>query len=55
MKCMSMSPFYPQLNNFLECRLSRIKEIKDFFMEEINDSEKMSKALYKYTTSLDYV
>ena len=40
--------FFLQLDNTLEFRLSKIKEIEDFFIAEISDKEKMSKTLNKY-------
>ena len=45
---------YLQLDNPLQFRLCRIKEIEDSFIAKINDREKTSKTLYKYITSLDY-
>ena len=45
---------YLQLDNPLQFRLCRIKEIEDSFIAKISGREKMSKTLYKYITSLDY-
>ena len=37
-----------QLNRPLELRLSMIKQIKDFFLAEINEREKMRKTLNNF-------
>ena len=42
---------YLQLDNAMQFRLSRIKEIEHFFIAEINDREKISKTLI-YSTQL---
>ena len=42
---------YYQLNNALQSRLKIMKEIEIFFIEEINDREKMSKVLDKYIST----
>ena len=43
---------YLQLDNALQFRLSRIKEIKHFYNVEIHDREKMSKTLNKHIAVL---
>ena len=45
---------YIQLDNPLQLRLDKIKEKEHFFIVEINDRQKLSKALTKYITVLDY-
>ena len=45
---------YPQLENALQFRLSRINEVEDFFIAEIEQRKKMSDVLNKYITALDY-
>ena len=45
---------YPQLHNVQLFRLSRIKEIEDFFIAYIIERDEISKALSKYITTLDY-
>ena len=42
------------LNDQQQFRLSRINEIKDYFVAEINERELMSKRLSKYIASFDY-
>ena len=49
---------YPNLNatppNEQQFRLSKINEIKDYFLAEIRERELISKDLSKYIVSLDY-
>ena len=45
---------YPQLDNALQFRLSKINEVEDFFIAEIEQRKKMSDVLNKYITALDY-
>ena len=49
---------YPNLNeissNEQQFRLSKINEIKDYFLAEIREKELISKNLSKYISSLDY-
>ena len=45
---------YLQLENALQFRLCKIKEIEDFFIVKVNDREKMRKILNKYIAGLDY-
>ena len=45
---------YIQLDNPLQLRLDKIKEKEHFFIVEINDRQKLSKALTRYITVLDY-
>ena len=42
------------LDKPLSFRRSRIKEIEDFFIAEINDREKIVKTLHRYITTVDY-
>ena len=42
------------LDKPLSFRRSRIKEIEDFFIAEINDREEIVKTLYSYITRVDY-
>ena len=44
----------PALSNNQQFRLSRIKEIRDYFVAEIKERELMSKRLSKYIASFDY-
>ena len=37
---------YPKLDNTLQFKLNRIREIKEFFNSEVNEREKMSKIIY---------
>ena len=46
--------FYPQVDNTLQGKLVRIKEIEHFSIEEINDKDMMRKTLNKYITIRDY-
>ena len=39
---------YPNLNDQQQYRLSKINEIKDYFIAEIRERELMSKRLSKY-------
>ena len=52
------SNMYPNLNtappNEQEFRLSKINEIKDYFIAGIKERELMSKRLSKYIASVDY-
>ena len=43
-----------QLDDPLGVRLIRIKEIRGFFIAEVNDRGKMSKTLNKFITAIDY-
>ena len=43
-----------KFDNTLRFRLSSINDIKDIFIAEIHDREKMGKTLNKYITALDY-
>ena len=50
---------YPNLNAILlsdqqQLRLTKINEIKDYFVAEIKERELMSKRLSKYIASFDY-
>ena len=49
---------YPNLNaipsNKQQFRLSKINEIKDYFLAEIRERELISKIVSKYIASLDY-
>ena len=49
---------YPNLNanisNEQQFRLSKINEIKDYFLDEIRERELISKNISKYIASLDY-
>ena len=45
---------YLPLENALQFRLCKIKEIEDFFIVKVNDREKMRKILNKYIAALDY-
>ena len=42
------------LNDQQQFRLNKINEIKDYFVDEINERELMSKRLSKYIVSFDY-
>ena len=42
------------LNDQQQFRLSKINEIKDYFVAEINERELMSKRFSKYIASFDY-
>ena len=42
---------YPNLNDQQQYRLSKINEIKDYFIAEIRERELMSKRLSKYIAS----
>ena len=50
----STKQIYPQLDNALKFRLTKINDIEDFFIAEIEEREKMSKALSKYIGAFDY-
>ena len=41
---------HPKLDNPLQFRISKIKETEEFFIGEVIDREKTSKALNKYIT-----
>ena len=43
-----------QLDNLLQFRLTRLKEIERFFIPEVNGREKMRNTLNKYITALAY-
>ena len=43
-----------QLDNLLQFRLTRLKEIEHFFIAEVNGREKMPNTLNKYITALAY-
>ena len=49
---------YPNLNeissNEQQLRLSKINEIKDYFLAEIREKELISQNLIKYIVSLDF-
>ena len=45
---------YPQLENAMEFRLNKIDNIKDLFIEEINEREKVSKRLKKILSIINY-
>lgn len=45
---------YPQLENAMEFRLNKIDKIKDLFIEEINEREKVSKRLKKILSIINY-
>ena len=42
------------MSNEQQFRLSKINEIKDYFVAEIKERERMSKRLSKYNASFDY-
>ena len=42
------------MSNEQQFRLSKINEIKDYFVAEIKEGERMSKRLSKYNASFDY-
>ena len=46
---------YPNLSNDQQCRLSKINEIKDYFISEIREREVMSKNRSKYISSFEYL
>ena len=46
---------YPNLNNQQQVRLSKINEIKDYFVAEIKERKLMSKRFSKYIASFDYI
>ena len=52
MKYMCVTPkrIFLQLNNLLRFRLSRVKEIENFFIAGISDRKKVSRTLSKYIT-----
>ena len=45
---------YPNLSNQAPFRLSKINEIKDYFIAEIREREAMAKGLSKYIATFDY-
>ena len=45
---------YPNLRNQQQFRLTKINEVKDYFIAETHERELMSKALRKYIASFDY-
>ena len=60
-ECNSMHDFrettniYPNLSNDQQFRLSKINEIKDYFISEIREREVMSKNRSKYISSFEYL
>ena len=44
---------YPNLSDLTHSRLTKINEIKDYFIAEIRERETMSKRLSKYTAVID--
>ena len=45
---------YPNLHNQQQFRLTKINEVKDYFIAETHERELMSKTLRKYIASFDY-
>ena len=52
---LSETPLNIPLNDQQHFRLSKINEIKDYFVAEIKERELMNKRLSKYIASFDYL
>ena len=52
-KCASIE-LHPNISNDQQFRLTKINEIKDYFIAEIRERELMSKNLSKYIASFGY-